>query len=318
MDEFALIRQHFAKSLMREDVLLGIGDDCALLSVPEGQTLAVSLDTLVEGTHFPPQTAPKHIATRALTTAMSDLAAMGVEPLWLTLGLTLPEATEDWVSEFCESFLSTAERFQCALVGGDLTRGPLNVTVQVHGVVPVGQALKRSGALPDDIIYVTGTLGDGAAGLAVLQSNLTLRKTAQDYLRSRFYNPEPRLQEGIKLRGLASAAIDISDGLVADLTHICDASGVGAMVDIARLPISEHWRDSVGRDKSTAWALAGGDDYQLCFTAPRKHAVTIEKWIEAGELDATPIGKITQKTDILMVNQGKVMAFELSGYKHFD
>ncbi|HEY7772570.1 MAG TPA: thiamine-phosphate kinase [Marinagarivorans sp.] len=318
MDEFALIRQHFAKAIVSSDVALGIGDDCALLIPPPNKQLAVSMDTLVAGTHFLEGTAARHLATRALATALSDLAAMGAEPLWFTLGLTLPSADHDWVGEFCESLLNFADEHHCHLVGGDITRGPLTITVQVHGAVDASKAMRRSGAKPDDIIYVTGTLGDGAAALAVLTQNFTVRRSSQEYLQQRFYRPTPRLREGQMLASIASAAIDISDGLYADLGHICHASGVGAMINVNRLPMSEHWRSSVSLDKALTWAISGGDDYELCFTVPRDYINTLEQWIRQERIQATAIGKITANTDILMVNKGKAMEIDVEGYKHFD
>ena len=318
MDEFTLIRQCFASASNDSSVALGIGDDCALLTVPNGQQLAISMDTLVEGTHFLPNTAPEHIASRALATAISDLAAIGAKPLWFTLGLTLPAVDDDWITAFSESLFNHAKLWGCSLVGGDTTRGPLSITVQVHGAVEPNKALKRSGANAGDVIYVTGHLGDGAAALALLQHKLTLRKPAQDYLKARFYRPTPQLEAGQLLAGIASSAIDISDGLYADLGHICHASGVGARVDVNRLPLSEYWRDSVSRDQALAWAISGGDDYQLCFTVPKTHIATIEQWQREGKLQATAIGKMTENTDILMVNKGKAMDFDFTGYQHFE
>ncbi|WP_054112751.1 thiamine-phosphate kinase [Marinagarivorans algicola] len=318
MDEFALIRQNFAKAIINDSVALGIGDDCALLIPPAGKQLAVSMDTLVEGTHFPKGAPAKRIATRALATALSDLAAMGAEPLWFTLGLTLPNANQQWVGDFCDGLLEFADTHQCTLVGGDITRGPLTITVQVHGSITPGQALCRSGAQPDDIIYVTGSLGDGAAALAVLQQNITVRKAAQDYLVDRFYKPTPRIKEGRLLSTIAHAGIDISDGLYADLSHICQASGVGALIDVNRIPLSPYWGNKVSRDKALAWAISGGDDYELCVTVPRTQVATLETWIKSDRINATAIGKITHKPEIYMVNKGKTMAFDIEGYKHFE
>ena len=318
MDEFTLIRQNFAKAIVNDNVALGIGDDCALLIPPPGKHLAVSMDTMVAGVHFPEEAPAKLIARRALATALSDLAAMGAEPLWFTLGLTLPVADQTWVGEFCDGLLQLSDIHQCVLVGGDITRGPLTITIQVHGAVEPRKALRRSGAEPDDIIYVTGYLGDGAAALAMLLQEFTVRKTSQNYLNERFYQPTPRLREGQMLAGVASAAIDISDGLYADLGHICHASGVGAMVNVNRLPLSDHWRSSVSLDQALSWAITGGDDYELCFTVPRDRVAGIEDWIRQERLQATAIGKITEKTEIYMINKGKAMEFDTEGYKHFD
>ena len=318
MDGFALIRQYFAKATLNESVALGIGDDCAVLIPPVGKRLAVSLDTLVEGVHFPVATPAKHIATRALNTALSDLAAMGAEPLWVTMGLTLPRAESSWVEAFCASFLNECDNYGCCLVGGDLTRGPLTISVQVHGAVEPTRHLRRSGARPDDVIYVTGSLGDGAAALAVLQQKITLRKSAQEYLLQRFYRPTPRITEAQHLLGLAHSAIDISDGLLADLGHICEASGVGALIDVNRIPMSAHWRDKVSFDQALAWAVAGGDDYELCFTVPRANTPALDALIGAGQINAVAIGKVSAKPGVQLVNKGKVVAFDLQGYNHFE
>lgn len=321
MDEFSLIRQYFAKATQHKSVALGIGDDCAVLIPPKGKHLAVSLDTLVEGVHFPVATPAKHIATRALNTALSDLAAMGAEPLWVTMGLTLPHAEQDWVAEFCASFLSECDHYGCCLVGGDLTRGPLTISVQVHGTVVPDQVLRRSGARPDDIIYVTGNLGDGAAGLALIQHKITLPKSAQEYLLQRFYRPTPRITEAQHLLGLAHSAIDISDGLVADLGHLCAASGVGAVIDASGIPTSEHWHKHVSTDQTMRWALTGGDDYELCFTVPSERAPAIEALVEKGLINAIAIGNIVEKTGVHVLNKSlhkdNVMVLDSLGYNHF-
>ena len=321
MDEFALIREYFAKALVHGDVALGIGDDCALLIPPNGEQLAVSLDTLVEGVHFPHGSAPELIATRAFTTALSDLAAMGAKPLWVTMGLTLPSATESWVSAFCSSFLDITRQYQCALVGGDITRGPLTISVQVHGSVEPSKALKRSGAKAGDHLYVTGCLGDGAAGLAVLEGRLELNTQEKCYLEERFFCPKPCVTQGLKLADVASSAIDISDGLYADLGHICKASAVGAVLEVDRLPINTQWSNAVPSEQALAWALGGGDDYQLCFTVPPEHLGLVDGWIDRGELNATAIGQIIEGRGVTLKKSGKVINKETfinnNGYRHF-
>ena len=321
MNEFALIRRYFAdaasKATGQSGVALGIGDDCALLDVPSGHQLAVSLDTLVEGVHFPKDMAPQHIASRAFTTALSDLAAMGAKPLWVTLGLTLPQANTAWVQAFSQSFIAMAQRYDCALVGGDTTRGPLTVTVQVHGVVESTKAIRRSGANIGDTLYVTGSLGDGAASLALLQNRLTVDDAAQQYLKNNFYEPSPRINEGLLLAGIASAAIDISDGLYADLEHVCAASQVGAKLHLERIPCSDHWRSRVSQEQARQWIMAGGDDYELCFTVPPDHTYQIDDWIQSSTLCATAIGEICASEGILLYDNRHLVTIDCQGYQHF-
>lgn len=317
MDEFGLIRQYFSQSGASEDVLLGIGDDCAVLRLPVGRNLVVSMDTMVQGVHFPVETPPRHIGSRVLCAALSDLAAMGAQPHWFTLGLTLPDAEPQWLSEFSEGLFWIAEQYECSLVGGDTTRGPLCISVQVHGSASPDGILQRSGANPGDVIYVTGQLGDGAAALALLSRELTVAPSCRDYLLTRFYSPAPRLQDGQLLVGLASSAIDISDGFYQDLRHICDASGVGARLDLGRLPMSEHWTRYANEDQCLEWALTGGDDYELCFTVPRQRTAEVEKHIRSGRITATAVGKIVERQDIVLVREGHPYSLKNRGFNHF-
>lgn len=317
MDEFGLIQRYFACAQVSNDVLMGIGDDCALVQPPADRHLVMSIDTMVEGVHFPAGTRPERIGARVMCAALSDLAAMGARPHWFTLALTLPHADADWVSEFSDGIFSIAKHYECSLIGGDTTRGPLCISVQVHGSVAPGKALRRSGARPDDIIYVTGNLGDGAAALSVLQKKITVSPSVAAYLHKRFFAPTPRILEGELLVDIASAAIDVSDGLYADLTKICEASGAGALVDVSRIPISPLWRDYVDEGKRLAWALAGGDDYQLCFTVPRSQVAKVEGWIKEGKLTATAIGKVTRKTELVLMKNGKAYEPQSKGYNHF-
>lgn len=317
MDEFALIQRYFACAQVGSDVLLGIGDDCAVVQPPVGRHLVMSIDTMVEGVHFPVATKAERIGARVMCGALSDLAAMGARPHWFTLALTLPEADADWVSDFSDGVFSIAKLHECCLIGGDTTRGPLCISVQVHGSVAPGRALRRSGAGPGDIIYVTGNLGDGAAALASFNKELTLNASANAYLLKRFFAPTPRILEGELLAPVASAAIDVSDGLCADLNKICEASAAGALVDVSRLPISALWRDFTNEGKRLAWALSGGDDYQLCFTVPRQQVAQVEHWISEGQLLATAIGKMTRKPGLVLTKNGKAYTPESKGYNHF-
>lgn len=315
--EFELIKRYFHRQLPSPGVVVGIGDDCALLTLPPGHQLAVSMDTLVEGVHFPSGAAPDLIAERALRVNLSDLAAMGAEPLWFTLGLTLTEASPQWLQAFSEGLFRVAEEFGIALVGGDTTRGPLTITIQVHGSVPQGEALLRSGARPGDRIFVTGSLGGGGASLALIRGKIAPREDDRVFLHDCYYRPEPHLQFGQRLRGLASAAIDISDGLMADLGHICQRSGVGARVISSQLPVEQSVARYFSEAQAIDFALSGGDDYRLCFTVPPERIDALRALQQAGSLSAIEIGEITTDTQVLCVNDQEEV-LESKGFQHFE
>lgn len=318
LGEFELIEAYFRRDSRAPGVIRGIGDDCALLQLPPGQCLATTVDTLVEGRHFPTGADPEDIAQRALRVNLSDVAAMGAEPLWFTLALTLPEPRESWLEAFSRGLFEAAREYRCVLVGGDTTRGPLTITIQVMAAVSPDRALRRDGAAAGDLVYVTGTLGDGAAALAFLKGDLEMTGEAADYLKTRFYKPLPRLVEGRMLAGLASAAIDISDGLLADLGHICEASGVAASLAVEQLPLSEALAALPDRRQALNWALAGGDDYELCFTVPPDRAGAVDKLIGAGQLIAAPVGRLEAGGGLTCTYQGRDFAPEKTGYQHFD
>ena len=273
MGEFELIRQYFqplADSARQDQLVLGSGDDCAIQRVPPGRDLVFSVDTLVEGVHFPSNYPSEYLGWRALAVATSDLAAMGAEPVCFTLALTLPAADPDWLEGFAAGLAKASAAFGIALAGGDTTRGPLTITLQVHGTVAEGQSLRRSGAQPDDLVCVTGSLGDAGAALDWLDARNPT--AAQEAVLLRYHYPQPRLVLGQQLAGNASAAIDISDGLLADLQHILDASGVGAELDAEAVPVSTALSQLKG-DRALAVALSAGDDYELCIAiAPEKLA----------------------------------------------
>jgi len=314
--EFSLIERIRARAGARADVLLGIGDDAALLRVPEGQELVLSTDTLVAGVHFPEETAPADIGWKALAVNLSDLAAMAATPAWVSLALTLPEAEADWLDAFLDGFCELADEHGVAIVGGDTTRGPLSITLSVHGFAPAGQALRRAGARVNDDVWVTGTLGDAAGALRQWQGGgLQSAK-----LRYRLDRPTPRVAAGLSLRGLASAAIDLSDGLAADLGHVLRASGAGAELELGRLPTSrtlaEHFSDDEAR-----WRLqlTGGDDYELCFTAAPADAFAIEQAMAACDLNATVVGRITAEPGLrLLQPDGSSFEVAAGGFEHFS
>ncbi|WP_312950179.1 thiamine-phosphate kinase [Superficieibacter sp.] len=318
--EFSLIARYFDRvRSSRRDVETGIGDDCALLNIPERQTLAISTDTLVCGTHFLPDIDPADLAYKALAVNVSDLAAMGADPAWLTLALTLPEVDESWLAAFSDSLFEQLNYYDMQLIGGDTTRGPLSMTLGIHGYVPVGRALKRSGAKPGDWIYVTGTPGDSAAGLAILQDRLQVNDPADAaYLVKRHIRPTPRILHGQALRDRASSAIDLSDGLISDLGHILKASGCGARLDLDAFPLSAQMQRHVEPDQALRWALAGGEDYELCFTVPELNRGALD--VALGHLGAafTCIGQIVPESEGLeFVRNGAPVTFDWKGYDHF-
>lgn len=313
MDEFTLIRRHFATlSPSREDVPLAIGDDAALLVVPPGEQLVVTSDMLIAGRHFPSETAPADIGWKALAVNLSDLAAMGAHARWFTLALSLPEVDEAWLLEFTRGLRELAQASDVALVGGDTTRGPLTLTITAMGTLPAGQALRRSGARPGDAIFVSGTLGDAALALMHWQSGAAPLKSAEKQLRKRLDRPTPRLSLGLALRGIASSAIDLSDGLAGDLGHILAASGVGASLDSQALPMSDAFADLVPDTLRDALQLTGGDDYELCVCVPPEHIEAAEK------LSLRRIGRIEAEPGLRLIDaDGRSQTFTSTGYRHF-
>jgi thiamine-monophosphate kinase len=266
--EFELIGRHFTgRGARREDVVAGVGDDGAVVAPPAGAELVLALDTLVDGVHFPAGFDARFVGHRALAVNLSDLAAMGAEPAWALLGLTIPSPDEHWLAGFSAGFDALARRHGVALVGGDTTRGPLTVTVTVAGTVPEGAALRRDGARAGDDLWVSGTPGDAAAGLRILQGRLNAQGRAREALLARFQSPQARVALGVALRGIATACIDLSDGLLGDLGKLCAASGVGADLASRELPLSAGLCSVALPAERVQFALDGGDDYELLFTA---------------------------------------------------
>jgi thiamine-monophosphate kinase len=318
LSEFQLIADYFTRQAVRRaDVALGIGDDAALLRVPAGQCLAVSIDTLVEGVHFLPDIAPADLGYRALAVNLSDLAAMGAQPAWATLALTMPRVDESWLAQFSAGFFALAQPHRVQLVGGNTTRGPLSISVQVHGFVPEEQALKRSGARPGDLIFVTGTLGDAAIGLQAALRKITVAPEHVQFAAQRWLRPSPRVAEGLALRGVASACIDISDGLLADLGHVCAASLVGARITVEDTPVSTLF-NSAGQGDWTL-PLCAGDDYELCFTAAPERRAYVEELFRAFACGVTCIGVIESAPGVRCeMHDGRAFVPAQRGYDHFD
>jgi len=317
--EFELIGKYFARlGAERGDVRLGVGDDGAVLSPPLARDLVVVTDSLVEDVHFPKGSPPASIGHRAFAVNLSDLAAMGAEPAWGLLALTLPEADEAWLGEFARAAGDLCRRHGVALVGGDTTRGPLSMTVTLVGVVPIGVALQRRGGQPGDAIFVTGSPGDSAAGLALEQGRLHVADPmSARILRDRFLFPTPRCEVGLALRGLASACIDVSDGLGGDLEKLCVASGCGAEIEAAALPVSESLVAAVGREVAREYALTGGEDFELLFTVPQARLGAMNNAVAMGLGPVTRIGSLVSGNGVRVFTRGGVMQFSGAGYDHF-
>ncbi len=320
LSEFNLIERYFtARGVRREDVALGVGDDCALLRVPAGMELAVSIDALVEGHHYPAGTDAAAVGHKALAVGLSDLAAMGAEPAWATLALSLPEADEGWLQGFADGLFALADRFRVQLVGGDTVRGPRVISLQLHGFVPQGMALRRDGATVGDLIYVTGTPGDAGLGLELALGRYSASDADARYLRERLDRPEPRVMVGLQLRGIASAAIDISDGLAADLGHILARSGVGARLELAQLPYSSALQRLLP-DALERWhyALGSGDDYELCFTVPPERCAAVEQLCAALDCGCQCIGRIEAAPGLRLYRpDGTLLENSPHGFDHF-
>lgn len=305
LTEFSLISRYFSHLGHGPAVDLAVGDDCAILRLEAGERLATSVDTMLEGVHFPAKISPEHIALRAVSAAASDLAAMGARPLGMTVALTLPEADEAWLAAFSRGLATAVSEYQMPLVGGDTTRGPLSISVQVIGALPADRALLRSGAVEGDSLYVSGTLGDAAGALAILLGQWEPEPAHAAYLLDRFNFPRARLALGRELLGHATAAIDISDGLLADAAHIAQASGVKIRIDADLVPLSPALRSHSCRDAILRWALTGGDDYELCFTLPPR---------EPPPAGTTRIGEVEEGVGVECVPAIDFRA----GYQHFD
>ncbi len=322
LSEFSLIRRYFFPPNFPAGkdagILLGNGDDAAVLEPPEGQQLVLSSDNFSEGVHFHTHTDPAAVGHRSLAAALSDLAAMGARPWCFSLALTLPQADAAWLAPFSAGLAEAARRYQVFLVGGDTTRGPLSIGIHACGLAPPGQALRRSGARPGDALFLSGCIGDAAAGLALAAAPEPPAGRHQSYLLERHLRPEPRLAHGYMLQGLASAAIDLSDGLLADLSHLLEASGAGAEVRLAHIPLSAALRACCGERQALAHALGGGDDYELCFTVPPPQESSLWRRSAQQGLPCHRIGSITSTPGMRgRDEQGRLHPLAATGYRHF-
>lgn len=317
LGEFELITRFFARRGHRLGVSQGIGDDAAILELPAGADLVASVDTIVLGRHFLENADARSVGHRALAVNLSDMAAMGATPAWATLALTVPAADADWLQLFADGLLDLADVHRVALVGGDTTCGPLTVSVQILGHVPHGSALRRNGGGAGDILAVSGTLGDAGAGLALARSPPQQPSSDSDALVHRFDFPTPRVQLGLAARGRASAAMDLSDGLVGDLAKLASASALAAHVDVERLPLSAPMRNLFGADQALDWALAAGDDYELLLAVPPNRFAELKTAADQLNLTLTAIGELRAGSGVTWSHHGRKFVPRVPGYDHF-
>ncbi|MFC3032483.1 thiamine-phosphate kinase [Pseudoalteromonas fenneropenaei] len=319
MKEFELINRYFkGRGITRRDVDLGIGDDCALVSVPENCQLAVTTDTLVSGVHFFADIPPRALGHRVLAVNLSDLAAMGAEPTWVSLALTLPDVDLPWLEAFTDGLHEIAEYYNVQIIGGDTTQGPLTITVCAKGIIPKGKALTRGGAKVGDWIFVTGPLGDAALAIEARKRGIALTPENKKALEQRFFYPTPRVAAGQVLRGMATAAIDISDGLVADIGHVLRQSRVNAVIHADKVPVSQALKDTLPEAERWPYVLAYGDDYELLFTVPDAQKSALQAKLKQYGVDAACIGQILPgegKLEVLL--RGQKLALPAKGYEHF-
>lgn len=322
MAEFELIdiiRRHLRHG--RDDVRVGMGDDAAVVCVPPGRDLVVCTDTLVSGVHFPVDTDAADIGWKSLAVNLSDLAAMGAEPAWATLAMTMPVADAGFVEQFAKGFSELARKHGLDLIGGDTTRGPLAVTVTAHGFVPAGVAMQRSGAKAGDAVHVTGTLGDAAGGLRMLQSSAVAADKLgahRQFLADRLNRPQARVQAGIALRELASACIDVSDGLLADLRHVARASRVGIEIGEDCLPLSTALAECFDTDACRGFQLCGGDDYELAFTITEANVESMREAMEKQGCRVSRIGRVVEEPGVHVLDRnGQRRPTTIKGWDHF-
>lgn len=320
MSEFDIIADFFSKQDMRkDDVVLGIGDDAALVSTTQLNQIAIAIDTLISGVHFPEETSAYDIGWKTLAVNLSDMAAMGAEPLWFTLALSLPEQNKSWLSDFAAGLFELAEQYNVPLIGGDTTRGSMSITVQIAGKYTSEPHMQRRNAQIGDKIYITGTLGDAALGLQSLQQSVPVSLEEKQQLLLKLNRPQPRVQEALALRTFVNAAIDISDGLYADVSHITDASNVGAIIYVDKLPVSRTYRQTLQGENHFDLALTGGDDYELCLTISPENEAKFLAQAESVGCQVTAVGEIVEGRDLTLYTHGDVpYSVKLSAYDHFN
>ncbi|OBW97141.1 thiamine-phosphate kinase [Gallibacterium anatis] len=318
--EFDIIRRYFSASTRqpRRDVMLSVGDDCAITEIKPNRRLALTTDTLVEGTHFLPSISAADLAYKAVAVNLSDLAAMGAEPAWISLALTLPKIDEQWLSEFSQSLFQILDHYNVDLIGGDTTKGTLSLTITAHGLVAKDKILCRHTAKPGDWIYVSGTLGDSAAGLQLLLQQSKIENDDQRYLLQRHLRPTPRVLMGMELAGIANAAIDLSDGLISDLQHILERSQCGAVIELDKLPLSKPLLNQFSLEQAQKFALAGGEDYELCFTVAEAMRAKMEQTLRYLDVEYHCIGQIRANQQLQFTQYSQPIEVAVThGFDHF-
>jgi thiamine-monophosphate kinase len=315
MSEFNLIAKYFTRNTKHTD--LSVGDDAALIRVAQGQQLAISADMLVAGTHFFPDAPAYSIGWKSLAVNVSDMAAMGACPKWATLAIALPEVNEPWLAEFSKGFFACAQAFDVDLIGGDTTKGPLTLSVQIMGEVPTGKAIQRSGAKADDDIWVSGMIGSAALGLAHLQGKVLLTEPTASHCLAALNTPTPRVTLGLALRGIANSCIDISDGLTADLSHILKASHLGAKLALENIHCDDYLRTHLTDSNIQQCILAGGDDYELLFTTPKSQRDYIHQLSHQLQLPLTLIGETTPQPALVITHHQQALDISKKGFDHF-
>lgn len=319
MKEFELIERYFSPHKNRKDVVLSIGDDAAIVTPTQGRRLAISSDTMVEGVHFFPDIPPEALAHKILAVNLSDLAAMGAEPAWFTLNLSLPKVRPAWLEKFSAGLFKTAQYYGVQLIGGDTTSSSvLTLSLTIQGYLPENKGMVRSGANIGDWIFVTGQLGDSGLALSYLQNKTELSAGHVTSVLDRHYYPEPRVLAGQVIRDHATSCIDLSDGLASDLKHILNASEVGAVINLDQLPLSKAMQSSLDLESSLTMALTGGEDYELLFTIPAANRQAVVDVLSASNLSATCIGQITSGNDTSYRYEDKHWRLDVAGYQHFE
>ncbi|QIQ42026.1 MAG: thiamine-phosphate kinase [Buchnera aphidicola (Microlophium carnosum)] len=320
-NEFEIISQFFKRKQKKDyNEIRGIGDDSALVTIPKNNVLAISTDTLVEKTHFLKNISPEDLAYKTVAVNLSDLAAMGAKPKWTTLSLTMPKSDSLWLEKFSNSLFDILNKYNIRLIGGDTNCGPLSITLSIYGLLEKHTALLRSNANIGDLIYVTGTLGESAAGLFLLKKKIFIKNAnIRNYLIKKHLHPIPRVFEGLSLRKIANSAIDISDGLISDLGHILNSSKRGANINLNQIPISKILINNFQRQNCLDWALNGGEDYELCFTISKKNVKRLNQIRQKFLVNCTCIGHITsiEKGFNLFHNKKKIV-FQKKGFNHFN
>lgn len=318
MNEFELIHRYFKKHDQDVSVIKGIGDDAAIIKTSKGHNLVISTDTLLEGVHFPTKMSPHDIGYRCVAVNISDMAAMGATPRWLTLALSLPSFDQEWLENFSLGLFAAAKEYKVTLVGGDTTSGQqLTITISITGEVKSNSAITRARARPGDLLFVTGTIGDAAAGLSLIGDTNTLGEDEQ-LLMERFSRPSARIEVGQSLLDIASAAIDVSDGLFADTGKLLKASGVGGSINVNQIPFSQSMTNLYSFEKRQEFALNGGDDYELLFAVPESGIEQLNRIKETLDTPITQIGAVSEKIGLECILDNKKIEYEHNGYLHFS